>query len=293
MILRIILRWVCMNKLKLIDFLLMFTGKVNRYQLMEIACISIATASRALSEYRENHPENITYNIGKKYYEITASFTPVFKHEVESSLRTVAYGEIIESTVMSTTIGPSSFIKPDDNISINVASMISRSIFQKKCISLKHISSSSNKSETKTRLVYPHAIFESQNKWYVRALDFEADTYKNFKLVRIKTVEVDNKNTKAVKPDEDWNKYVIITISPHTNHPHPKALGQDLGIEDKPILNLKTTAALAGFLLSEWRVDSSKDAILDPYYFQYQLMNRYELTEIDSMIIAPGYNKVR
>jgi len=282
-----------MNKLKLIDFLLMFTGKVNRYQLMEIACISIATASRALSEYRENHTENITYNIGKKYYEVTGDFAPVFKHEVESSLRTVAYGERIENTVMSTTIGPSSFIKPEGNLSIKVASMISRSIFQKKCISLNYISSSSNKPETNTRIIYPNAIFESQNKWYVRALDFKDNKYKNFKLVRIKSVELDSKNRNAVKPDEDWDKDVIITIAPHTSHPHPKALEQDLGIEDKPILNLKTTAALAGFLLSEWRVDSSKDAILDPYFFQYQLMNRYELTEIDSMIIAPGYNKVK
>lgn len=282
-----------MNKLKLIDFLLMFTGKVNRYQLMEIAGVSIATASRALTEYREKHPENITYNIGKKCYEVTTEFISTFKHEVESSLRTVAYGERIESTVMSTTIGPSSFIIPDSNLSVKIASMISRSIFQGKCISLKYISSSSNKSETKSRLVYPHAIFESQNKWYVRALDFEADTYKNFKLVRIKSVEVGSQSKKTVMPDIDWYKEVFLTIAPHTSHPHPKALVQDLGIEGKPILNLKTTAALAGFLLSEWRVDSSKDAILDPYYFQYQLLNRYELTETDSMIIAPGYNKVK
>jgi hypothetical protein len=278
-----------MNKLKLIDFLLMFTGKVNRQQLMEIAGISIATASRALSEYREEYPGNISYNIGKKCYEITNDFIASFKHEVESSLRTVAYGERIENTVMSTTIGPSLFIKPEASLSINVASMISRSIFQNKCISLKYVSSSSDKAETETRFVYPHAIFESQNKWYLRALDFEADKYKNFKLVRIKSVDINNKNIKNIKPDVDWYKEILLTIAPHSRHPHPRALVQDLGIEEKPILNLKTTAALAGFLLSEWRVDLSKDAILNPYYFQYQLLNLYELTDIDSMIIAPGY----
>jgi hypothetical protein len=278
-----------MNKLKLIDFLLMFTGKVNSQQLMEIAGISIATASRALSEYREEYPGNISYNIGKKCYEITTYFKASFKHAVESSLRTVAYGERIENTVMTTTIGPPSFIKPEGNLSVEVASMISRSIFQKECISLNYISSSSNKSDTKIRLVYPHAVFESQNKWYVRAFDVEEDIYKNFKLVRIKSVEISSQTKQKIKPDSDWNKEILLTIGPHSSHPYPKALVQDLGIENKPILNLKTTAALAGFLLSEWRVDSSKDGILDPFYFQYQLLNRYELTETDSMIIAPGY----
>jgi hypothetical protein len=89
--------------------------------------------------------------------------------------------------------------------------------------------------------------------------------------------------------DGEWNSNITLTIAPHTKHEHPDALCLDLGLVDKPVINIKTNKVLAGFTLSKMRVDSSKDAILDCKMFNLQLMNRHELVNIKSMEFAPGY----
>ena len=113
--------------------------------------------------------------------------------------------------------------------------------------------------------------------------------YRTYKLCRFTRAEsIDTPYVSNVE-DEEWNNHITLTIAPHTKHPHPDALRLDLGLVDKPVINIKTNKVLAGFILSKMRVDSSKDAILDCKMFNLQLMNRHELTDIKSMEFSPGY----
>ncbi|MDO6677092.1 WYL domain-containing protein [Shewanella sp. 4_MG-2023] len=276
-----------MNKLKLIDFLLMFTGKVQRQQLMDIANIAIATASRTLTEYRELYPSNIQYDIGKKSYLITDDFVPAFEHDAESALRTLAYGERIESTNLSV-ISPQTapIIKP--TTPIEIAAQLCRAIIAKRALEIEYIPSSGSKIK---ETVLPHAIFESKKKWYFRAQFCESKEFKTFKLSRVKSSDINNEHSVNCNANDDvqWTHQVCLTLGPHPKHPHPEALRLDLGLTDKHVVNINTSAALAGLLLAEWGVDSSQDACLDPYFFQFALLNRHELAEVESMKIAPGY----
>lgn len=277
-----------MNKLQIVDFLLMFTGKVNRNELMEIADISIATATRTITQYREGFPDNIGYNVGKKCYEITNAFEPAFDHNCNSALKAVAYGKKIESTRLSKTIGPVLDTNIESHLNIKVASTICRAIYSCTALSVEYMSSTNN-HEHRQRLIVPTAIFESRNNWYIRACEIsDKSRYKNFKLIRFITAQ---ENTKKVSLEQDveWLANVVLTIGPHIKHPNPEALKLDLGLSHRPVVNLKVSSALAGFLLCELGVDASQDAILNPYHFQFSLLNRHELLNVESMKIAPGY----
>jgi len=278
------------NKLELVDFLLMFTGKVNRNELMEIADISIATATRTLTQYRETYADNIEYNIGKKRYDATRQFSPAFTHNCISALKAMAYGQRLEPTKLLTTIGPDSIASIDVSLNTDLVSKICRAIYAGHALKAAYVSSTEN-YKNRERLILPTAIFESRNNWYVRACDLSDNTtYKNFKLIRFNDAKTAEFN-KEVPDDIEWRSKVTLTIGPHIKHPNPEALKLDLGLLDKPVVNLIVSEALAGFVLAELGVDSSANSILNPFHFQYCLLNRYELENLNSLILAPGFNE--
>ncbi|QOL25663.1 WYL domain-containing protein [Thalassotalea sp. LPB0316] len=279
-----------MNKLELVDFLLMFTGKVNRNELMEIADISIATATRTLTQYRKEFPKNIEYNVGKKRYEASEQYQPVFEHDCYSALRAVAYGQRLEPTKLQATIGPKLTPNITANLDPLLVSVISRAIFFKKALRVSYVSSTKS-DRNKERLIAPIAIFESRNNWYVRVCDvLDNSTYKNFKLVRFESAVCED-FPNVLPDDTEWSNLITLTIGPHIKHPNPEALKLDLGLTEKPVMNITVSEALAGFALTELGVDCSLGACLNPYHFQYCLLNRHELINIDSLILAPGFNE--
>ena len=66
------------ERLRFIELLLYFGGSVNREDLINRFGISKASASNLLSAYGQLAPDNFTYNVRHKRYEIAPSFKPVF-----------------------------------------------------------------------------------------------------------------------------------------------------------------------------------------------------------------------
>jgi predicted DNA-binding transcriptional regulator YafY len=91
------------------------------------------------------------------------------------------------------------------------------------------------------------------------------------------------------RQDDDWNEFVTLTLAPHNKHPARDALAVDLGLKDRPVSNASVNKAIAGFVLTDLRVDCSKAAVLNPQEYPLQLQNRSELLDIESMKLAPGF----
>ncbi|OUS32879.1 hypothetical protein A9Q98_00235 [Thalassotalea sp. 42_200_T64] len=275
------------DNLLLIDVLLMYTGSINRKQLMELTGMSIATATRTFKTYRERYPDNINYEVGNKRYEKSSTFNPGFDFNVESALALIAYGRKIEPSRYSNTIGLDQKHNCGHQLSKEISSILTRAIYSSSRLLIHYLSSN---SDNEIREIVPTAIFESRNRWYVRVCVLEDNSYKNFKINRVNKV-ITSKSIGNISIPEDvkWKAPVILTLGPHPKHGFSKGLKRDLGLDKKPLFNLQTTDALAGFLLSEWAVDCSEDSSLDPYYFQYQLLNLYDLKDVSSMVISPGY----
>lgn len=62
------------QRIRMLDFLLARYGWVHREALQDFFGISIAQASLDIKRYIWLAPENITYNLNAKRYEVTATF---------------------------------------------------------------------------------------------------------------------------------------------------------------------------------------------------------------------------
>ena len=272
--------------LEIIDFHLAFFGCVKRIDLMAYGEISIATASRALSEYRERAPGSIDYSAKMKAYIVKKDFIPMFSHDAEHALKYLAYRKVERFVSESSDIGlarlPSlSATLPEGNVrKITTALTLSQPI------SLNYYSASSDLYE---RVVQPLAVFESAGAWYFRLYDFDALDFRTFRFSRVLSVKPTDAYHNKIPVDTEWEERVIITLMPHPKHPTPGALKLDLGLTDKTVCNLSVRKALAGYLLNALNVDASSTAALSPIEHQLYLANRHELSNISSMTIAPGF----
>lgn len=278
------------KRLRLIDFYLMFYGKVNRADLMKHGEISIATSSRAFNQYREKFEENIQFDVGRRCYVRTPTFQPKFKHDAFAALRLFAWG-IEETQIEADTYSVQNSARIIENISEEILSQITRAIVAKLPLAVEYNSSNGNKS----RIFSPHSVFFGLGAWHVRGWDSKANEGKgggrSFRISRFVSAEADN-TSEYVPPEQDkeWQTVVTLSVAPHTQHENRKNLTWELEMEGKPIRNIVTNAALAGYVLNDLRVDCSVDALLPPNVFGLQLMNRHEVEDIESIqTLGPGF----
>ena len=88
--------------------------------------------------------------------------------------------------------------------------------------------------------------------------------------------------------DEQWARIVDLELIPHPRIEWPKAVESDYGMQDG-VLKFKTRAALAGYVLRRWSIDSSPDHGLDPSVHHLWLRNTQTLYGVESASLAPGY----
>lgn len=275
------------NSVYLVDLLLSYTGSFNRQQLMDLTGMSIATATRTIKKYKEDNEDNLKYVVEKKRYEITDIFKSDFSIAAEDALTLLAYGLQRTQTGYLNTIGPALTSNEGSKLSPDIVPNITRAIYNKLPIDIEYYGTQSSQE---TRSILPLAIFESRGNWYVRVFDLNDGEYKTFKFIRInRSLGTSVQKLTKIIDDKDWYETVTLTLGAHPKHPNSKGLKKDLGLLDKPVFNLTVSKALAGFKLAELAVDSSTEGTLNPEYFQYRLLNLHELTEVNSMKIAPGF----
>ncbi|TOM17335.1 hypothetical protein CGH82_19350 [Vibrio parahaemolyticus] len=277
------------RNLRCVDFYLAFCGQVSRNDLMEFAQISVATASRTFGEYVRRWPHNLTYKHSEKLYVAKSGYIPVFSHDPQAGLDLIATGLV--TRYISSALAPA-------NLPVGIAPaldpervrMLTSAACRSSAVTVQYLSLSSGASE---RLLAPTHFFNSLGNWYCRAFDFsagESGEFRVFRLSRFKHVVNVVQIPSPLPVDSEWLTEVVLTLVPHPNHHQPEAIRLDLGLENKPVLNLRISAALAGYFLQEWRVDCSVEAVLPAAQFPLHLANHYELATLASMCLAPGFD---
>jgi hypothetical protein len=268
----------------------MFYGKVNRSDLMKHGEISIATSSRAFNQYREKFPENIQFDVGRRCYIRTITFQPKFYHDAFSALRLFAWGKE-ETQIETETYGVQSSARIIENISVETLSHITRAIVAELPLMVEYNSSRGKK----TRIFSPHTVFFSLEAWHVRGWDSEANNGlgggRSFRISRFVSATHDG-CAHYILPEQDleWQTPIILSVAPHSQHENGKNLIWELEMDGKPMRNIPTNAALAGYVLNDLRVDCSVNGILPPNIFSLQLMNRHEVEGIESIqTLGPGF----
>lgn len=262
--------------------------------------ISVATTSRALSEYRDRFPDRVHYDASLKTYFAADNFEPAFNHQAQEALNFIAHGKIERFIDEAAEADLSHLPTLSASLSVPLVRHITTALTLGMPITFDYYSASSRRAQ---RRVQPLAIFETAKAWYFRGYDFNKEQFRVFRFSRVlsvsqpDTVQSDTAQTEvksevpfAVPMDSEWQEHVTVTLMPHPKHPHPEALKLDLGLVNKPVCNIKVRKALVGFLLSALRVDASANATLSPLEHQLYLANRHELIGLDAMVLAPGFN---
>ena len=118
----------------------------------------------------------------------------------------------------------------------------------------------------------------------------ERQRFSDFVLTRIakaEAIEGEVAEGESLAADEQWVRMVDLEIVPHPGVKHPKAVEADYGMEDG-VLRVKARAALAGYVLRRWSVDSSPDHSLDSASHHLWLRNPQTLYGVESAALAPG-----
>lgn len=267
-----------------IDFLVTFTGRLSRKELVELADITKATATRWISDFLSNHPGWLSFE-GKTYYPTKQyTFGTLFHHNVEAGLDYTCSGTIHRSVTGPVT--HSGLLPPileNNKLNADVVSGICRAICIGQRLSITYSSTTSGRSE---RLIEPHAIFKAGGQWYFRSFsstDHSKDfrTFRFSRVISIKNAESKYNNSSESIKDDDWLMFDTLSIRPHPDHSEIEALSEDLGITTNGVKNYSVRRALIPHFLIDNHIDYTIDHSKDPATNPYWLANRNDLSGLN------------
>ena len=205
-------------RMAFIDFKIFFTGSLSRKDIIDEFKVSEITATRIISDYKDIMPENMMYDNKSKLFVLNNdSFSHFFNFSAEDALTMLSSGfdknRIIKDCgfLISENVGVNS-----SPIPVDIASKVTRAIYQKKKIICEYNSATSDNYEKRT-LIPLSLLFDGIN-WIFRAYHENTDSkikYKNFNFSRIISIEETEDSYDRVFGldfDDLWNKVVPVEL---------------------------------------------------------------------------------
>jgi WYL domain len=276
------------ERLAFLELRAYFTGELRRWDIESRFGVKPAAASRDLSSYREIAPGNLDYDAPARCYRPSSSFKPIFEFSIERVLAWLlqGFGDGLDLKLrqFAPCEGPGQLVKPD----LEVLATITRALVAKRAVRVNYLSLSSG---LKRRDLVPVALADNGLRWHIRAFDRERHRFGDFVLTRIAHAqEIDGEVSEGehLGADEQWARIVDLELIPHPGIKWPKAVEADYCMVDG-VLRIKSRAALTGYVLRRWNIDSSSDHRLDHASHHLWLRNTQTLYGVESAALAPGY----
>jgi hypothetical protein len=275
------------ERLAFLELRAFFTGELRRSDIEDRFGIKPAASSRDLALYRESAPNNLEYDAAGRCYRPSGSFEPIFPFNPDRVMAWLlqGYGDGLDLGLKQAAPceGPGQLTKPD----LRVLGRITRSMCAKRPIRMNYLSLSSGAMR---RDVVPVALADNGLRWHVRAYDRNRARFGDFVLTRISNVqELDAQaaESELLSADEQWARMVEMELVPHPGLDHPEAVEADYAMHDG-CLRIKARAALVGYVLRRWNVDTSPGHCLSPTQHHLWLRNTETLYGVESAMLAPG-----
>lgn len=278
------------ERLSFLELRAFFTGELRRSDIEARFGIKPAASSRDLALYKELAPENLIYDLARRCYKPEAKFAPIFELKSDRVLAWLlqGFGDGLDLGLKRTVPceGAGQLMFPD----LNILGEITRSICSKKALVIDYLSLSSG---LKKREIVPVALADNGLRWHVRAFDRMRGRFGDFVLTRITSAQIKEGvvgEDQSLIADDQWARMVEIELVPHPGVAHPAAVEADYGMSNG-VLRIKTRAALVGYFLRRWSVDSSENHSLDPKVHHLWLSNPQTLYGVESATLAPGWKQ--
>lgn len=200
------------ERLKAVEVLLLWEGRVSRPRLAEIFSVHGTVLSRDMATYVEMAPDNCRYENGARAYVVTPYARPQLTEgrfgEYEGLVGTLpAYGLRAGVELVSTQ-------QHATNIQYRPFSRIHAAIREGRQIQIEY--RSLNHPEAHERTIRPHALIQAGPRWHIRAYCARAQGFRDFNLGRISRVDDPMQSAlPGAEDDSAWNTSVAIRLIPH------------------------------------------------------------------------------
>lgn len=279
------------ERLAYIEFRLWFFGAVTRKDVLERFGLATAAGTRDLTLYRELAPLNTEYE--GKVYRYVPTFQPLFQHKVQRVLSALTSGFGDGERDADGAILPHEVPQCLNQPELNVLATVTRAIQGGWPLKLLY---HSMKTGPGKREIVPHALVDSGLRWHVRAYDRTKNEFRDLVLTRMEKVSElkDTQGAAHTQPhelqsaDSEWQRTVHLDFVPHPAHKYPASIEKDFGMH-KGHLRMSVRAAVVGYVLRQWQVDCSPEALLAGPQFRLRLANLKDLDGVGNAILAPGF----
>lgn len=254
------------DRLAYIDFLLMFKGSLTRQDLTDFFGIKMASASAAISEYREYRQDNVEYahKEAKNVIKIS-NFNPLLNYDAEGALGMLANGFNKGKFNATPTLPYERVGFMPKRLDVNLVAKVTRAISNNSSITCKYLSHSSKVHDERT--LYPTAIFYDGISWMFRAFSISESTpggdFRSFNFSRISSATEMPQNYakkhQTIQSDADWQTIipVVLQIHPSIDSESKKSvLIHEYGVDSSTNqLSVSVRAVLFYYLKEQWSID--------------------------------------
>lgn len=285
------IRWDLLLRYRLIEIIALWEGRLTTNHICHGFGIGRQQASKDINTYlRELAPDNLLYDRHLKGYVPAPDFRPVVTQgHSEEYLDLLARNDALSQTFETLNIGlPNSTVLsvPKRLAEPAVVRAVVAATRQGKRLEAEYFSLS--QPQGVRRVIEPHTLVYSGQRWHVRAWCEPFGEYRDFVLSRFRgTPTILNERCRhTVHQDEDWNRSVTVELRPdHRLSADQKAIiASDYGMDNQR-LKLETRAALVRYLLS---LVGIRPQAIDPD----PLVQQLELANSDTLSPWLGLRKV-
>lgn len=280
---RLDLKWASLQRLKFIEVMGWYAGVITRSDVARAFGLSDPAATKDIKLYNDLAPGNLAYNQAVFGFVPTDRFRPVFADlepavvlpVIAANLATLGgpYGDTLIYGLPTETL-PLPARLPD----WQVLAQITRAIRGHKKLRVSYRSLSGRESPDQ-RIIEPHTLVNTGNRWHVRAYSQETYDFRDFVLSRFAEAECLNEAAESnLQYDDDWVETLSLKLGPHRLLDGKKRDGLllDYGATEG-VIEIEVRRALLGYVLQRLNVDTTQEATMNPGVYPLMLLNREEI----------------
>lgn len=195
-------------RFRIIETLLLWEGQIDNPRVRSVLDVQNVQASRILTDYAEQYPENIVRTSPRAPYAASASLKPSLSFgSIDEYLALLRATDGLDARIEDARVD---FSEPQPRIFATIL----QACQQRLGVTISYRSMTTPRE--KRRLIYPHSIVRAGRRWHTRAWCTERRDYRDFVIGRIRTA-ASSTDPPPAKRGEDvaWNIKVPLIIAAH------------------------------------------------------------------------------
>jgi len=245
--------WQIKQRLRAIEIILYWHGKLNTADIIATFGVSRIQASKDIKKYIQHYPNNTNYSLSDRAYLKASTFTlDLTSGSIDEYIDHIGrMSELRSNPTFEKLSAHSKSLNP------KYMAAILRSINAKKGLSITYGSKTTPKGEIRT--IHPHSLVDTGFRWHIRAYCEKHKDFRDFNLGRIfeePTITNSSINNATKEHDEQWHLIVnlLLRANPASGEPYQKLIEMEFDME-QGTLCVPTRACLVHYMLQRYQID--------------------------------------